>query len=86
VTEEYDPPSTITFVSSEVERGLLGKLLSVRVSDQVEWVLASAEEGTLATVTATWRRMPIGSPGHMERLAHRQLGDQLRRLQEALGI
>lgn len=84
VTEEYDPPSTITFASGEVVRSLLGKLLSLRISDRVKWVLASAEEATLATVTVTWRRVPVGSLWLMAPLARHQLGDRLRRLQRAV--
>jgi uncharacterized protein YndB with AHSA1/START domain len=83
VTEEYDPPSTITFAFGEVVWSPLGRLLRLRTSDQVTWVLAPAEEATLATVTVTWRRVPAVSLWRMAPLARRLLGGQFRRLQDA---
>ena len=81
-TEKYDPPNRITFAFSDVERGLLGKLLRLRVSDRVEWVLITeGNDSTQATVT--WPRIPATSLWLMAPLARRAARAHLRRLEAA---
>ncbi len=61
----------------------VGKLLTLRISHRVQWALTAMEDHTLATVTVTWRSVPVGSSWLMAPLARRQLKAQLRRLQDA---
>jgi hypothetical protein len=95
VTEEYEPPSRVTFATGDLEwTAALGKLLTskpvsklfltVRLCDRQEWALAASGESTLATVTLTWRKMRPWTPLLMKPLIRRHLGGQLRHIQDEI--
>jgi uncharacterized protein YndB with AHSA1/START domain len=85
-TAQYDPPNSIIFVADDVERSLLGKLLRLRVSNQVEYLLTpEGSDSTQVTATVTWQRLPARSLWLMAPLARRTMGAQLGRLEQLAG-
>jgi hypothetical protein len=95
VTEEYEPPSRVTFVTGDLEwTTAVGKLLTsksisklfftLRLCDRQEWALAASEESTLATVTLTWRKVRPWTPSLMKPLVRRHLGVQLRHMHDEI--
>ena len=81
MTELYDPPNRLIISSELVQRGLVAKLLRLRIADRVEWIVRPAGENRSAvTLTVTWQKLSVTSGPLMGRHARRTVEDQLRRL------
>ncbi|WP_249019477.1 hypothetical protein [Conexibacter sp. S30A1] len=81
MTELYDPPNRLIISSELVQRGLVAKLLRLRIADRVEWIVRPAGENRSAvTLTVTWQKLSVTSGPLMGRRARRTVEDQLRRL------
>lgn len=83
VTELCDPPNRIVIKSELSERGVVAKLLRLRIADRVEWALApEGENCSRVTLTVSWQKLSATSGRLFGPRARRTAEEQLRLLEQ----